>query len=272
MIGAAFAAAAPAVPLWKSGFGDGSNVGGLISAILAPTKGFGKFLVVLLALSVPSACAPTMYTFGLSFTSVDSLGIERLHRYQLHVDRSDFRQSSSICLHSHFRGYVCPGFCMTLSPRLIFIFSLIPVAIVGATRFYATLVDILSELLRLASVRTSFLPYPPSKGVIGYWSIAFAAIILCEHFVFRRCDFSMYNVEDWDKRRRLPLGAAAVLAFVGAFGVIVPSMSQAWYTGPIAHAGTGDIGVLTGFVVSGMLYLSLRTLERRWMRTKVEYS
>jgi purine-cytosine permease-like protein len=66
MLGAAFAAAAPGVPLWKSGFSDGNNVGGLTSAILAPTDGLGKFLVVLLALSVSSACAPTMYTFGMS--------------------------------------------------------------------------------------------------------------------------------------------------------------------------------------------------------------
>jgi purine-cytosine permease-like protein len=107
------------------------------------------------------------------------------------------------------------------------------------------------------------------KGVIGYWSIAFATITVCEHFVFRRCDFSTYNVEDWDKPRRLPFGVAAALAFAGAFGIIVPSMSQAWYTGPIARAGTGDIGIMTGFVVSGLLYLILRTLERRWTRKKV---
>ena len=45
----------------------------------------------------------------------------------------------------------------------------------------------------------------------------------------------------------------------------MPSMSQAWYTGPIARAGTGDIGIFTGFVVSGVLYLVLRTFERRVM-------
>ena len=78
MIGAAFAAAAPAVPSWKSGFSDGrDNIGGLVSAILAPTGGFGKLLVVLLALSVPSACAPTMYTFGSSFMSFDPCAIQR---------------------------------------------------------------------------------------------------------------------------------------------------------------------------------------------------
>jgi purine-cytosine permease-like protein len=74
----------------------------------------------------------------------------------------------------------------------------------------------------------------------------------------------MYNIEDWDKPCRLPLGVAAALAFAGAFGIILPSMSQAWYTGPIAAMGTGDIGLMTGFVVSGVLYLLLRTLERRW--------
>jgi purine-cytosine permease-like protein len=106
------------------------------------------------------------------------------------------------------------------------------------------------------------------KGVIGYWSAAFAAIILCEHFVFRRQDFSMYNIEDWDKPYRLPPGVAAVLSFAGSFGIIVPSMSQAWYVGPIANSGVGDIGILAGFAVSGVLYLILRTIERRRMRQK----
>ena len=49
----------------------------------------------------------------------------------------------------------------------------------------------------------------------------------------------------------------------------MPSMSQAWYTGPIARAGTGDIGIFTGFVVSGMLYLVLRAFERCWIVKKL---
>lgn len=141
---------------------------------------------------------------------------------------------------------------------------MIPVAIVGATRFYATLVNVLSELLGSSSVHLP--PLLILKGIIGYWSIAFAAIVLCEHFVFRQNDFAMYNVEDWNTPHRLPLGAAGALAFAGGCGIIVPSMSQVWYTGPIARAGTGDIGILTGFVVSGLLYLILRTFERRSMR------
>jgi len=64
MIGATFAAAAPGIPSWLTGFQASSNVGGLLAAVLAPAGGFGKFLMVLIALSTSSACAPTIYTFG----------------------------------------------------------------------------------------------------------------------------------------------------------------------------------------------------------------
>ena len=64
MIGAAFAAAAPGVPSWSAGYQDGNDMGGLIAAILAPAGGFGKFLLVLIAISVSSACALSIYSIG----------------------------------------------------------------------------------------------------------------------------------------------------------------------------------------------------------------
>ena len=64
MIGAAFAAAAPGVPLWSVGFKDGKDMGGLIAAVLAPAGGFGKFLLVLIVVSTASASAPAMYSFS----------------------------------------------------------------------------------------------------------------------------------------------------------------------------------------------------------------
>lgn len=66
MMGAAFAAAAPGIPSWSAGFQEGNNAGGLIAAALEPARGFGKFLLVLIALSTSSTCAPTIYTFGKS--------------------------------------------------------------------------------------------------------------------------------------------------------------------------------------------------------------
>ena len=64
MIGAAFAAAAPGIPSWSAGFQEGNNMGGLLAAVLAPAGGFGKLLLVLMALSISSACITTIYSFG----------------------------------------------------------------------------------------------------------------------------------------------------------------------------------------------------------------
>lgn len=61
--------------------------------------------------------------------------------------------------------------------------------------------------------------------------------------------------------RKLPLGFAAVFAFLGSFALIVPCMSQVWFVGPIAKAGTGDIGMFVAFVVAAALYAVLRTAE-----------
>jgi len=212
MLGAAFAASAATVPAWKTGFDNGNSVGGLFEAVLSPAGGFGKFLTVLVALSIPSACAPTMYTFASSFMTVSP--------YATRIPRYVFTVISEAIL--------------------------IPVAIIGATHFYTTLTDVLS--------------------IIGYWSTVFAAIIIAEHMLFRKSDFGAYDLDDWNKPGRLPLGAAALAAFLCAFGIIIPCMSQTWYTGPIAKSGTGDIGIFVGFGVACVLYPALRVAERKWRR------
>lgn len=58
--------AAPSIPEWNQGYLNG-NVGGLIEAMLHPVGGFGKFLTVLMALSVTGNVAPTLYSMCLSF-------------------------------------------------------------------------------------------------------------------------------------------------------------------------------------------------------------
>ena len=103
-----------------------------------------------------------------------------------------------------------------------------------------------------------------SAGIIGYWSTVWTVIILTEHFIFRRNTWARYDMDAWDTARRLPWGAAAVLSFACSFAIIIPSMDQAWYKGPIAEAGTGDIGILVGSGVAFLLYLVLGALEIAW--------
>ncbi|KAG1795858.1 permease for cytosine/purines, uracil, thiamine, allantoin-domain-containing protein, partial [Suillus variegatus] len=100
-LGAAFAAAAPNVPVWNAGFNNSSSVGGLLYSVLLPTGAFGKILITLVALSIPS-CFTSFMTIAPWFAAI---------------------------------------------PRWIYILIseavLIPVAIIGAKKFYTTVVDIL---------------------------------------------------------------------------------------------------------------------------------
>ncbi|KAG1837356.1 hypothetical protein DFJ58DRAFT_908293 [Suillus subalutaceus] len=118
ILGAAFTATAPNVPAWNAGFDDSSSIGGLLYSVLLPTGAFGKLLVALVALSTPSACAPTIYTFSTSFMAVT------------------------------------PWFATV--PRWVYILIsegiLIPVAIVGAKTFYTTFIDILNIIRYWSSV------------------------------------------------------------------------------------------------------------------------
>ena len=143
----------------------------------------------------------------------------------------------------------------------VIFFPSYPLSIIGAKKFYTVLVDILSMLLPPSYTFTLIGFF--QLGVIGYWCTPFAAIVLTEHFVFRESSFSAYNTAHWDQAKLLLPGIAAILTFLGAFGVSISSMSQTWYTGPIARAGSGDIGMYTGGVVAVSLYILLRTLERK---------
>src|SRR5271170_276039 len=52
-------------PDWADAYNNGS-VGGLLGAVLAPAGGFGKFCLVLLALSIVANNIPNNYSLGLS--------------------------------------------------------------------------------------------------------------------------------------------------------------------------------------------------------------
>ncbi|KAH0123264.1 cytosine-purine permease, partial [Aureobasidium melanogenum] len=135
---------------------------------------------------------------------------------------------------------------MVRVPRFLFAIVItaivIPVAIRAATSFFNNLENFI--------------------GVIGYWSSAFVAVVVIEHAWFRKSDCSAYNHEKWNKANMLPSGIAALGASALSFALVIPSMAQVWYTGPIAKT-TGDIGFELAFVVTALLYVPLRYLEIR---------
>jgi purine-cytosine permease-like protein len=83
--------------------------------------------------------------------------------------------------------------------------------------------------------------------------------------LFRRASFSedQYPITTWDSYAFLPSGIPAVVAFVCGCGALIPFMSQAWYVGPVARQGSGDVGVFVGFVVGAITYALARSCEKR---------
>lgn len=211
ILGAAFAAAIPNNPTWVMEEGD---LAGLLHAILLPCgQQFTRFLLVVLAFSVAANMSPTMYSSCLSFQ------------------------------------VMAPSNLTARIPRYIFSILttaiLIPLAIVGSTKFYETL--------------TNFL------GLVGYWSSVFGAIVLTEHLVFRRGKFANYDISYWNQPSKLPLGLAAIGTSLLAAGVVVVSMEEVWFTGPLAKK-SGDVAFELGFASAVIFYLLLRTAEKRWSR------
>jgi purine-cytosine permease-like protein len=147
---------------------------------------------------------------------------------------------------------MCMAF-QTLIPPLAagprYVFSVLATAvitvlsIVGQHKLYATLSDFL--------------------GIIGYWAGSWVSVICVEHLYFRKGNFALYDIRSWDVPSQLPLGVAAMGATVLSFALVIPSMDQVWYTGPIARK-TGDIGFEVAMAVTALLYIPLRYLEIRW--------
>lgn len=66
VLGATIGGATPNVESWVEGY-DNYGVGGVLMAMLMPAGGFGKFVAVLLSLSVVGNLAAAMYSISLSF-------------------------------------------------------------------------------------------------------------------------------------------------------------------------------------------------------------
>ena len=89
------------------------------------------------------------------------------------------------------------------------------------------------------------------------------AAVCVEHFYFRKGDFARYDLQYWNVRSQLPLGAAAVGASLLSLLLVIPCMNQVWYTGPIARK-TGDLSLEAALIITAVLYFPLRHIEKRW--------
>lgn len=79
VLGAAIGGATPNIPSWSEGYANHS-VGGVLQAMLLPAGDFGRFVAVLLSLSVVGNMAAGMYSVSLGFQLL-------VPRYFVHIPR-----------------------------------------------------------------------------------------------------------------------------------------------------------------------------------------
>lgn len=193
-----------------------NSIGGLLAQVLfGPLGGFGKFCLVILALSIIANNCPNIYSLGFS--------LQILARWTQRV----------------------PRFIWTFVGTVVYV----AIAIPGYNNFESTLENFMLG--------------------IAYWLAIYEGISLPEHIVFRR-GMRGYVVEQYDQPGKLPVGLAAIAAFMfGVMGAIL-GMAQTYFIGPIGKKiGNpefgGDIGFELAFCFSFVSYLILRPLEKKFI-------
>jgi Purine-cytosine permease and related proteins len=101
-------------------------------------------------------------------------------------------------------------------------------------------------------------------SLMGYWVTIYLMIAVEEHAIFRRT--LGFNWDNWADSSKLPVGIAALAAFLVGWAGAIVSMDQVWYVGPIAQmvgAYGSDLGIWVGISWAGLVYPPLRWLELR---------
>ncbi|KIW19301.1 hypothetical protein PV08_03595 [Exophiala spinifera] len=101
-------------------------------------------------------------------------------------------------------------------------------------------------------------------ALMGYWVAIWVAILLEEFLIFRKAKTSNYDWHLWNRREKLPVGLAALVAFLIGWAGAILCMAQVWYTGPISKlVGEygADMGNYVGFSWAALVFPPLRWLE-----------
>lgn len=132
--------------------------------------------------------------------------------------------------------------------------------------FWVTVAAIIYFVCAVAGRDHLFLIFQNFLALMAYWVVIFITIVLEEHVIFkshREFDWTAY-----EDKSKLPIGIAALAAFlIGWVGPIV-GMYQVWWTGPVAallgDAG-GDLGIWLGIGFTALVFPPLRYVELKYV-------
>ena len=69
---------------------------------------------------------------------------------------------------------------------------------------------------------------------MAYWVCPWLMFVIEEHIIFHLLMNRPFDWTIWEDKTRLPLGAAAMTAWLIGWAGAILGMAQLWYTGPIA--------------------------------------
>lgn len=104
-------------------------------------------------------------------------------------------------------------------------------------------------------------------ALMGYWIEFMVIIVLVEHLWFRRRRGATFDWSRWADKEYLPVGLAALAAFLMGWVGAVLGMFQNWYTGPLAQlSGPADVGLWVGSGFTILTYFPLRWAELKYFK------
>lgn len=118
-------------------------------------------------------------------------------------------------------------------------FAVVPRAIWTIAGNFLTLAICIPAYYHFESVMDNFM------NIIGYYLSIYIAMSLSEHFIYRK-GFGGYNPDDWNDKKKYPIGFAALFGFCCGVAGCVVGMDQTWYVGPIGKK-IGEYGGDIGF-------------------------
>lgn len=110
----------------------------------------------------------------------------------------------------------------------------------------------------LFNIFENFLP------IMSYWVCPWLIIALEEHILFHVLRGVQFDWTAWEDKKKLPIGAAALFAWLVGWAGAIIGMDQIWYQGPIASkigGYGGDIGAWLSIAFACVTYPPLRYLE-----------
>ncbi|KAI1305720.1 permease for cytosine/purines, uracil, thiamine, allantoin-domain-containing protein [Xylaria venustula] len=142
-------------------------------------------------------------------------------------------------------------------------FARVPRFIWTLVCFFLILALALGGRERLNTFLQNFLSF------LGYWSTSYFVILFLEHYIFRKGRFENYDLDAWNDPTRLPVGLAALAAFLVGVAGWVLGMVETWYVGPVGRLigrNGGDVANELTFIATLLTYLPARYLELKAFR------